>query len=590
HLRSRYGVGPNTLVAVCLDRGPELICAQLGILKAGAAYVPLDPGYPTERLAYMVADTGTPVVVSDAEHSGRLPAGTPKFLVDLDRPTLAAEPIDNPEPVASPQDLAYVIYTSGSTGRPKGVEIRHHSVANLIHWTTTTFTMNPGDHVALLAGVGFDAAAWELWPALTTGTTCHIPDDTTRLTPTHLQQWLHTHHIRGTFIPTPMLETLTTLPWPTTTHLQYILTGGDLLHLPTTQLPFTIINNYGPTESTVVTTSTPTTPNTPIPPIGTPINNTHTYIVDRHNRPVPVGVPGELLIGGTGLARGYHNQPELTREKFVEYDIDGITRRLYRTGDLVKWRPDGQLEFLGRIDNQVKLRGYRIELGEIEAALLTHDHIDTAAVVLREDAPGDRRLVAYVVACEGVTTAAVPAAGELRAHLQRDLPEYMVPAAFVTLEALPLTPNGKVDRKALPVPDGQRPDLEAAYTAPRTPAEEAVTAIWSEVLGVDVVGVHDNFFELGGHSLLATRVTSRLRTALGVDVPVRTIFTAPTPAELAAVVSDMDTGETSRPTPIVRDGSPFPLSFAQQRLWFLDQLEPGSAEYLVPFGLRLRGR
>ncbi|WP_406278228.1 amino acid adenylation domain-containing protein [Embleya sp. NBC_00896] len=588
HLRG-LGIGPEHLVTVCLDRSPDMICALLAILKAGAAYVPLDPDYPADRLAFMIEDTATPLVITDSGHAHRLPATAACFLTDRDWSALTAESGGNPEPLASPQDLAYVIYTSGSTGRPKGVQIRHHSLVNLVHWTMTSFAMKPGDRVALLAGVGFDAAAWELWPALTAGTTSCITTDTIRLTPDLLQQWLQDQNIRGTFVPTPMLEALAALPWNnTTTSLEYVLTGGDLLHLPTdTTLPFRVINNYGPTESTVLVTSTQITPGDPIPPIGRPIANTNLYIVDKHHHPVPIGIPGELLIAGTGLALGYLNQPEQTRDRFIPNPFStDPDARVYRTGDLVKWRPDGQMEFIGRIDNQVKLRGYRIELGEIEATLLTHPTVTAATVIAREDTPGDKRLVAYTVTTADTD---IPKTAELRAHLQQQLPDYMVPAAFVTLDQLPLTTNGKVDRKALPLPDGHRPDLDATYTAPRTPVERAITAIWSDVLTVDTIGIHDNFFELGGHSLLATQVTSRIRKTLGVDVPVRTLFTAPTPAQLATAIDGMHTDESTRITPTPRDGNPLPLSFAQQRLWFLDQLEPARAEYLIPFALRITG-
>ncbi|MET7305476.1 condensation domain-containing protein, partial [Embleya sp. NPDC005575] len=374
-----------------------------------------------------------------------------------------------------------------------------------------------------------------------------------------------------------------------------IVAGGEdlsphLAHriLTTTHTTTTICNEYGPTEASVanvMSLSTAIDPHADGIPIGVPITNTKAYVVDRHNRAVPVGVPGECLVGGICVGRGYLDRPELTEARFVPdpFSTDPDAR-VYRTGDLVKWRPDGRLEYIGRIDNQVKLRGYRIELGEIESMLLTHPGVTATTVIVREDTPGDRRLVAYLVA-----GGAAVGTGELRTHLRRHLPDHMVPALFVTLDRLPLTPNGKVDRKALPVPDGHRPDLDAAYLAPRTPVEETIATIWSQVLGVDTVGAHDNFFELGGHSLLATRVTSRLRTELGVDTPVRTLFGAPTPAMLAAAVADLDAGDSPDMLPAARTAGPLPLSFAQQRLWFLDRLEPGRAEYVIPFGLRIRG-
>ncbi|MDI5972481.1 amino acid adenylation domain-containing protein [Streptomyces sp. SL13] len=583
HLRS-LGIGPGRLVAVCLDRSPDMIAALLGVLKAGAAYVPLDPGYPADRLAYMVEDSAAPLVITETAHAHRLPAATPRLLADTQWP--ADRPATEPDPAGTPEDLAYVIYTSGSTGRPKGVQIRHHSLVNLMRWTAGTFGITAGSRVALLAGVGFDAAAWELWPALAAAATCCVTTEAVRLSPALLQQWLTDQAVRGTFLPTPMLEALAALPWDAPTALEYVLTGGDLLRLPAdVRLPFRVVNNYGPTESTVVATSTDVVPGEPIPPIGRPIRNTEVYVVDRYDKPVPVGVPGELLVGGTGLALGYLNQPELTARKFTTLRLAGATRRVYRTGDLARWLPDGRLEFAGRIDDQVKLRGYRIEPGEIEATLLTHDGLAAATVTIRDDGPGGRYLAAYTVPAGGTA----PTASDLRAHLRLRLPDHMVPTTFTTLDALPLTPNGKVDRKALPAPDArQRPDT--AHTPPRTAMERAVTAIWTDILGVDGIGVHDDFFELGGHSLLATQVTSRIRADLGTDVPVRTVFTASTPARLAAAVESMGTAGREPITPAPRDGGPLPLSFAQQRLWFLDQLEPGSAKYSVPIGLRVRGR
>ncbi|MFF2013913.1 amino acid adenylation domain-containing protein [Streptomyces sp. NPDC058195] len=586
HLTVR-GAGPGAAVAVCLERGPEQITALLAVLKSGAAYLPLDPEHPADRLAYMVADARAALVVTDSARSARLPAGPGRFLTDRDWPPLADLPAHDPEPQASFDDLAYVIYTSGSTGRPKGVEVEHRSLAGLVRWTADTFGAAPGRRVALLAGVGFDAAAWELWPALATGATVCVPDDTVRLTPALLQRWLSERRVTGTFVSTPVLESLAALDWSEPTSLEYVLTGGDALRLPAgLSLPFRVVNNYGPTESTVVATSAEVVNGTAVPPIGRPVRGTFVYVVDRYGRPVPTGVPGELLVGGAGLARGYRGQPGQTAERFVTADVDGTPRRVYRTGDRVRWLADGQLEFLGRLDDQVKLRGHRIEPGEIEAVLLTGPDVSAATVVVREDTPGDRRLVAYVVPAAGAAVR-----GEtLRGRLRRELPDFMVPSAFVALERLPLTPNGKVDRRELPAPEPRASG--AGGPAPRTPVERAIAEAWSQVLGTEVTGVDDNFFELGGHSLLATQVTSRLRDVLGVEVPVRELFAAPTVVGLASAVAELSAAGkagTQRITPADRTGGPLPLSFAQQRLWFLDQLEPGSAEYVVPFALRVSG-
>ncbi|MFD8824571.1 amino acid adenylation domain-containing protein [Streptomyces sp. NPDC059605] len=586
HLRLR-GAGPGNVVAVCLERGPEQITALLAVFKSGAAYLPLDPEHPADRLAHMIADARAALVVTDSARAARLPEEPGRFLTDRDRPSLADLPAHDPEPAASPGDLAYVIYTSGSTGRPKGVEIEHHSLAGLVHWTADTFGAAPGRRVALLAGVGFDAAAWELWPALATGATVCVPDDTVRLTPALLQRWLNERRVTGTFVSTPVLESLAALDWSEPTSLEYVLTGGDALRLPAgLRLPFRVVNNYGPTESTVVTTSAEIVPGTAVPPIGRPVRGTFVHVVDRYGRPVPTGVPGELLVGGAGLARGYRGKPDQTAERFVTADVDGTPRRVYRTGDRVRWLADGQLEFLGRLDDQVKLRGHRIEPGEIEAVLLAGPGVAAATVVVREDTPGDKRLVAYVVPAAGATVRGE----DLRGRLRRELPDFMVPSAFVALERLPLTPNGKVDRRELPAPEPRASG--AGGPAPRTPVERTIAEAWSRVLGTEVTGADDNFFELGGHSLLATQVTSRLRDALGVEVPVRELFASPTVAALAAAVAELaahGTAGAERIAPADRTGGPLPLSFAQQRLWFLDQLEPGCAEYVVPFALRVSG-
>ncbi|MET7299083.1 amino acid adenylation domain-containing protein, partial [Embleya sp. NPDC005575] len=604
HLRA-HGVGPDAPVAVCLDRGPEMICALLGILKAGAAYVPLDPDYPTERLTYMIEDSDTPLIVTQTTHTPRLPEHTPRILLDHHWWTDTAEdsagnpmdPVGNPTRSVGPSDLAYTIYTSGSTGRPKGVQIEHGALAARMSETRRELGLTHDDRLLQFASIAFDSSVGQIFAPLTCGAALILRED--EWDPTTLAALLRDSRATIAWLtPSAFAALIAQADGPEALgdSLRLVRLGGEALQHEQIRQWFAhstvpLLNGYGPTEAAQEATTARIERTPEFVPIGRPVANTEVFVVDRHGLPVPVGIAGEIRIGCAGLARGYLNRSDLTREKFTEFEAAGRTRRVYRTGDLAKWHPDGTLEFVGRIDNQVKLRGYRIELGEIEATLLDHPGLTAATVVVREDVPGDKRLIAYVVPTGAVAhePAGTTPTGELRAHLRRHLPEYMVPAGFVVLDRLPLTPNGKVDRKALPAPDLQRPDLEAAYTAPRTPAEQAVTAIWSDVLGVDTIGIHDNFFELGGHSLLATRVTSRLRKALGVDVPVRTLFSAPTPAELARAVVGMDTDETNRLAPITRDGSPLPLSFAQQRLWFLDQLEPGRAEYLISFALRLTG-
>ncbi|MDI5962214.1 non-ribosomal peptide synthetase [Streptantibioticus silvisoli] len=590
HLRSR-GVGRDSLVGVCLDRGTDMICALLGILKAGAAYLPLDPDYPTDRLTYMVEDSATPLVITQSAHVHRLPAATPRLLLDQEGPAaLAAQPVTDP-PAATADSLAYTIYTSGSTGKPKGVQIEHGALRARMRETRRQLDLTPDDRVLQFASIAFDSSVGQMFAALTCGACLVLRDD--RWAPDTLAASLRDAAVTVAWLTPSAFAALTAQldgPDALGPRLRLVRLGGEALQHEQVRQWFAhsrvpLVNGYGPTEAAQEATTARIEGTPDFVPVGRPVANARVFVVDRHGRPVPVGIPGEIWISCPGLARGYLNQPQLTAEKFAHRDVDGTLRRVYRTGDLVKWRSDGQLEFVGRADNQIKLRGYRIELGEIEATLLAHDALASATVIVREDTPGDRRLVAYTVAAHGTA----PTAGELRAHLRRDLPDHMIPAAFVALDRLPLTPNGKTDRRALPAPDNLRPDLESAYTAPRTPAEEAVTAIWSDILGVAAIGVDDNFFELGGHSLLATQVTSRIRKALGVDLPVRTLFTAPTPARLAAAVSATGVSDAARLAPAARDGGPLPLSFAQQRLWFLDQLEPGRAEYLVPVALRVTG-
>ncbi|XIG72348.1 non-ribosomal peptide synthetase (plasmid) [Streptomyces sp. SGAir0957] len=588
-LRER-GAGPGTLVAVCLDRGTDMVSALLGILKSGAAYVPLDPAYPTDRLAYMVEDSGAPLIVTRPAHADRLPAATPRLLLE-DWPEELPAPSGGgaSAPGAGPDDLAYVIYTSGSTGRPKGVQITHGALRARMRETRRQLGLTCEDRVLQFASISFDSSVGQLFAPLVSGASLVLRDDA--WDPGMLAEALRANAVTVAWLTPSAFGALAAQlegPDGLGPELRLVRLGGEALQREQVRQWFRhtsvpLVNGYGPTEAAQeAATALITGPGDHVP-IGRPVANAKVFLVDRHGRPVPVGVPGEMWIACPGLARGYLDRPELTAEKFTVVTVDGTPRRVYRTGDLAKWHPDGHLEFVGRGDNQVKLRGYRIEPGEIETALLTHPSVTGATVLLREDVPGDPRLVAYVVADPPVE------AGVLRGHLQRDLPDYMVPAAFVPLDTIPLTPNGKTDRRALPAPASARPDLGAAYTAPRTETERTVAAVWAEVLGIDTVGADDDFFALGGHSLLATRVVSRLRRRLGVDVPVRALFGAPTPALLAAAVEELDEAGVARIPAVPRDGGPLPLSFAQQRLWFLDQLEPGRAEYLLPFAFRVHG-
>ena len=477
----------------------------------------------------MLEDTQAAAVVTQGSLAGALPA-TGAAIVSVDaREVVRAPKRRAKQAPASPQSLAYVIYTSGSTGQPKGVEITHASLCNLIGWHQRAYEISPSDRATQIAGPAFDASVWELWPYLTAGASVHLPDEATRLNPSALVRWLVAERITVSFLPTPLAEAALRESWPKSTALRVLLTGGDRLNQrPAQKLPFRLINHYGPTENTVVSTCAEVQLATRgAPPIGRPLPNTRAYVVDARLQPVPVGVPGELLVGGVQLAAGYWKRPELTEEKFVP---DPFTPggRLYRTGDLVRYRADGNIEFLGRIDTQVKVRGFRIELGEIESGLGSHPAVKETVVLAREDTPGEKRLVAYVV---GKTEA--PSAAALKEHLAGRLPSYMVPTHFVMLETLPLTENGKVDRRALPAPEGS--GLETAYVAPRNATEEKLARIWAEVLKVERVGVHDNFFELGGHSLLAVTLIERMRRA-GLHADVRALFTTSTLAELAQAV------------------------------------------------------
>ncbi|HEX6902709.1 MAG TPA: amino acid adenylation domain-containing protein, partial [Thermoanaerobaculia bacterium] len=587
----RQGVGPEVRVPVVLDRSAELAVAVLAVLEAGGAYVPLDPANPAERLAWQLEDAwaGSPVraLLTRAELAESLGVQDARTLC-VDRGLERLAPWGEPPLPVPAERAAYVIYTSGSTGRPKGVVISHGALANLVEWHCRTYGVSASDRAALVAGPGFDASVWEMWPYLAAGASLCIPIEEVRAAPARLVGWLAEEGVTVAFLPTPLAEAALAEAWPAETRLRALLTGGDRLRRgPRPGLPFVLHNHYGPTEGAVVATAAPVAPERTAPPIGRPIANARVHVLDRWQRLAPVGVPGELLLGGDGLARGYLHRPDLTAAAFVPDPFaEEAGCRLYRTGDLVRWTPEGSLEFLGRIDRQVKVRGFRVELGEIEAALAELPGVRQAVVVARsvrsdgsvgsDGSPGDRRLTAYVVGEAG--------AAELRESLRGRLPEAMIPAAWVFLETLPLTPNGKVDRKALPEPVAE----VTGWIAPRTPAEEKLAAIWAEVLGMERVGVQDDFFALGGHSLLAVQLASRVREAFGVELPLRRLFEAPTVESLAAELAGTDAAVAPPLRPVDRSGD-LPLSFAQERLWFLDQLAPGSAAYNLPVAVRLSG-
>jgi amino acid adenylation domain-containing protein len=537
----QLGAGPERLVALLLEHSADSVVAPLAALEAGAAYLPLDPAHPPERLAFMLDDARPVALLTHSHLLDRLPEPhrAAALCLDLwdDAGDDAADAGDDAgRPATHPESLAYVIYTSGSTGRPKAVAVTHRGLSNLVGWHLRDYRITPADRATLLAGVAFDASVWELWPYLVAGASLHIPEAEVRLSAPRLRGWLAEQGITRSFVPTPVAEALVEEEFEGAA-LRTLLTGGDRLHWPSRpRLPFDFVNHYGPTEATVVATCAAVEGEGRAgagPPIGRPIANLRVYALDAGMRLVPAGVAGELYVGGEGLARGYLNRPGLTAERFVPDPFSAEAgARLYRTGDLVRHLKDGGLEFLGRVDGQVKVRGFRIEPGEIEARLRQHPAVCEAVVVARENGAGDKQLVAYLVLHEG---AEGPAAGDWRRFAQQHLPDYMVPAAFVALPELPLTPNGKVDRRALPAPGPAGPDAREC-AAPRTPIEERLCGMWSGVLGVERVGVEDNFFELGGHSLLATRLVSQVREVFGVEVELRALFEAPTVANLARLV------------------------------------------------------
>jgi amino acid adenylation domain-containing protein/non-ribosomal peptide synthase protein (TIGR01720 family) len=768
HYLRKRGVGPETLVGICAERSPEMIIAVLGVLKAGGAYLPLDPSYPTERLAWMLEDA-QPVVVlgtgdwglgnreqgtgnreqgtgvrsqgsgvrgqesgvrgqgtgireqgsndgqrttnneqrttddgrrttdaqghttddagqatqdapgnthhitrKTADNGQRTTNDAPRAMsqiIDLaaDWRLIAQESETEPDGGATPDNLAYVIYTSGSTGKPKGTLLEHHGLTNLAHVLLEQFDIRSDSRVLQFAAFGFDACVTEIFMALLSGARLYLAPRETLMSPPDLMTLLRTQAITTVTLPPSLLALLPAEDLP---HLRTVASAGETCAWDVARrwaAGRRFLNGYGPTEATVAASYycvEDVVPGTMSVPIGRPLANVQIYLLDRHQQPVPVGVPGEIHIGGVGVARGYLNRPELTKERFIANPFGdgkqgtgnreqgannrppttnhrrttgdegwttggreqgaratnheprtmnhGQSPRLYKTGDLARYLPDGAIEFLGRIDHQVKLRGYRIELGEIETALREQPDVRDAVVLLREDTPGDRRLVAYIVEREQgtgnreqestdgrrttddgqLTTNSGQLTASLRAALKETLPEYMIPSAFVVLDALPLTPNGKIDRQVLPPLDYARPAPEAAYAAPRTPVEGVLAELWAEVLGVARVGIHDDFFALGGHSLPATQLVIRARDALGVDMPLRAIFEAPTVAGFAERVTAELSGATGRPPPIeptARDRD-LPLSYSQQRLWFLDQLDPNSPQYNIPTAVHLNGQ
>ncbi|MFB9903359.1 non-ribosomal peptide synthetase [Allokutzneria oryzae] len=577
HYLISEGVGPESVVALAMPRSVELMVGLLGVLKAGAAYLPVDPSYPPERIAFMLDDAAPAKVLSTSAMS--LPA------LELDKHDFSEYPATAPTDTGLRLgNTAYVMYTSGSTGRPKGVQISHEAVVNRLDGMQRAYQLDTDDRVLQKTASSFDVSVWEFfWPLLQGASIVMAQPDGHR-DPAYLAELIQAEGVTTVHFVPPMLQVFLQHPAASgCTSLRRVFCGGealpeelhrqfrDVLGIPLHHL-------YGPTEATIDVTAwdggQEIGPGNA--PIGFPVWNTQVYVLDSALRPVPAGVVGEFYLAGVQLARGYLNRPGLTADRFVANPFGAPGARMYRSGDLAKWNADGSIQFVGRADHQVKVRGLRIEPGEIEAALTEHPDVDQAVVVVREDNPGDKRIVGYVVPQGN--------ADELRQHVKARLPEHMIPTAFVALDALPLTPSGKLDRAALPAPEAT---VVAAGRAPRSPKEEILCGLFAEVLGVGRVGVDDDFFDLGGHSLLATRLISRIRSTFSVEVPIRALFEAPTPA---ALVSRLDSSTSARPPvrAVDRPEHP-PLSFAQQRLWFLHRLEGPSATYNIPMALRLSG-
>jgi amino acid adenylation domain-containing protein len=538
HYLRRLGVGPEALVGICMERSVEMVVGLLGILKAGGAYVPLDPAYPKERLAFMLEDTQTPVLLTQQGLVEALPPhGARVVCLDTDWETVVQESEENPASRVTADHLAYVIFTSGSTGKPKGAMNTHRGICNRLLWMQDAYQLTEADRVLQKTPFSFDVSVWEFFWPLLTGACLVVARPNGHQDSAYLVKLIADQDITVLhFVPSMLQLFLEAQGLEACTSLRHVICSGEALPVELqerflTRLPAQLHNLYGPTEAAVDVTFWPCQPqdNQRLVPIGRPIANTQIYILDAHLQPVPVGVPGELYIGGVGVARGYLNRPALTAERFISDPFSDAPRaRLYKTGDLARYRPDGAIEFLGRLDYQVKIRGFRIELGEIEAVLGQHPDVREAVVLAREDVPGEKRLVAYVVPRQQPT----PSLNDLRHSVKETLPDYMVPAAFVTLQALPLLPNGKVNRQALPAPGTARPELEEAFVAPRTAIECFVAKVWQELLRVETVGIHDNFFELGGDSIKGAVFINRLQEALGEVVHIVVLFDAPTIAEL----------------------------------------------------------
>jgi len=539
HRLVKSGVTRDRVVGIYMERSSASVAAALATFKAGGAYLPLDPALPKQRLAFMLEDAKVTTVVSTSALSDHLPAG-PWTLIESDefeQPSTCG--CELPKIETSAQDLAYVIYTSGSTGQPKGVEVTQGNLMNLVAWHARAFHVTAADRAALQSAPGFDAAVWELWPYLACGASVAIADETVRNNPEAMREWLLANGITITFLATAMAERMLSLPWPKQTSLRTLLTGADTLRRrPTKDAPFVLVNNYGPTECTVVATSGTVVADSSgkQPSIGRAIDSTVIRILDSQMRPVAQGESGEIYIGGAGVARGYRNNPALTAERFVRDPLSkDANARLYRTGDLGRFLANGEIEFLGRLDEQIKIRGFRIEPGEIVTALNSYVGVRASAVSLLGADNWDKRLAAYVVLDPDANVTVVG----LRDALSKKLPEYMVPSVYKSLPSLPLTRNGKLDYAALPIHPELRPLPESGFVAPQTLVEKRLATILAPLLRVERVSTKDNFFLLGGHSLLGTQLITKIKESFDVDLSLLSLFDHPTLEEMSVEVENL---------------------------------------------------
>jgi len=532
HLQS-LGVAPGSSVAICLPRSFAQIVAELAALRAGAAFVPIDPAWPDERVQHIVADSAAPVFIAPSSLTSRISVKAAPL--DVSEWPAADAPVSGV--AVSGSDLAYIIYTSGSTGVPKGVEITHANLNHLIAWHLEEFNVSASDHATHVAGLGFDAAVWEIWPYLSVGASISLADETVRVDPAMLQRWIVERGVTISFVPTPVAEPMLAMEWPATTQMRFLLTGGDTLHTrPKSKLPFRLVNNYGPTECTVVATSGEVMDGAEgLPSIGKAIKGTTVYLLDEAMQPVADGEVGEMYLGGRGVGRGYRNLPEQTAKSFLADPFSQDGGRMYRTGDMAKLLPDGQIAFLGRVDSQEKIRGNRIELDEIVSVLHRHEGVAFNVVVASQDPVQEKHLIAYVLVTEGASLTS----RELQEFAATALPSYMIPSKFVRLSGLPLSTNGKIDRHALPLPTEQNVLPEAASREPKSDLEAALLALVRELLKTDDVGVEDDFFLVGGHSLLGTQLVLRARERFGVMLTLRDLFEAATVEGLAIHIEEL---------------------------------------------------